>query len=278
MAKGSKKNDRRDRIIVFSFMVALFTYLLIASLIKEGFGFFTIFSLVFLLLGAYVLITEIFPQLGGSNKKFNNPSIEDLNKVDKGFDKPLTEEEIAYRRYNEMAKNNSFVHPVYGEISVSVDGIWKYSGPSLCFDIKQEGVEVIVNLEKDANLDEFIQNVEIKNKIIDVYHKLVDENKNKLREYLIDNEYKNIWEWITEAPFDTEDSVYYTGNKTMEEFKKALIENFELELFSISVNNNYEVDYLFFSSYVQELAVELGVKIVDGKVDYGTIDTNLTMG
>ena len=247
MKKGSIKDKRKGRIILFAFGLLIMLVAFISSLINDGANYITVIMGLFVIMIGYSLIIEIFPQLGGTNKKIDNPSINDLKK--KGNNNvntssrntPRTEEQLKEDKYRELLRSHTFNHPIYGKMNMDLDYfdyvLREYRAANIILENKETLFSLAVRMSNEVNLDEFIQNDDIKNKVLSDYNKLMSENGEKLRKHLINSEYEQAWDWV--SGLDNEDNIYYTGNKTKEEFKKVMEDNFKFISGSVSIDKNY---------------------------------------
>lgn len=279
MEKGSIKDKRKGRIILFAFGLLIMLVAFISSLINDGANYITVIMGLFVIMIGYSLIIEIFPQLGGTNKKIDNPSINDLKK--KGNNNvntssrntPRTEEQLKEDKYRELLRSHTFNHPIYGKMNMDLDYfdyvLREYRAANIILENKETLFSLAVRMSNEVDLDEFIQNDDIKNKVLSDYNKLMNENGEKLRKHLINSEYEQAWDWV--SGLDNEDNIYYTGNKTKEEFKKVMEDNFKFISGSVSIDKNYNIIFLSLWSEIDEIYVWLATNVKDGKIDYEKI-------
>lgn len=264
--KKEKKTKISSYLLILFLCIFFFVGIIIFNGIEGNIG-----SLVIFGIGIVGTMWGLYHEIYGTKKKVDNPAVADL--YNKSGSEPQTPQEI----YSIMAKNNSFLHPTYGRVELQLEGLWEHSGADFLFVYDKLEYDLRIDLDSKINIEEFIQNAEIKIKIIDEFDRIMKENREKLRSYFIEKQYENAWDWLTGSSYDKEDSVYYTGNKTKEEFKKALYNNMEFHSYTVSIDSNYEIEGIVLNSSIGALFTEIDVDIKNGEVDYNTIDMSIDL-
>lgn len=263
---NKKRFNRKLKIILDLILIVIYIVGIRYGLVSKNYGMVVILCFI-LIFTVYSLYHDRSSKIGEST-----PTSDDLQKLDKELEKPHTEEEIKINSYRELAKNHPFSHPIYGNIDVDIDMYFiqgDYTHSDVLLKNKKTGFELEIGVGKEINLNEFLQNDEIKKRILNKYAAFIKENGEKLRKYLIDTEYQQAWDWV--SGLDNEDNIYYTGNKTKEEFKKVMENNFELKSHRINIDAYYNIDSIMLWSEIDKIYVQLIAKIKNGKVDYNSI-------